>query len=167
MKADTPREPFFVHCKCGYEWAPAFLPMEARLFVRVLKSARCPSCGADSKSLIQGEKPKPTSDGDARAWVGNGDTGTSSLTIWSVLTGYPSPHGRYDVPHDPDDFGRCYRLLQVMPLWRSRLVEVVEKCHDWTPFVDAWDELTALYEEELPNRIAPKLYARMQELRRA
>ena len=37
----------------------------------------------------------------------------------------------------------------------------------WRKLVDAWGELTALYEEEIqsPGKMAPKTYARMQELR--
>jgi hypothetical protein len=83
-----------------------------------------------------------------------------------------SPHGHMDIPYDPDDFGRCYRLLKVMPSWRERLAEVAAVCPQWAPFVEAWGELTALYEDELENgpvtkgvRMAPRLYARMRELR--
>jgi hypothetical protein len=50
-----------------------------------------------------------------REWLQGRDTGTSSVTICSVITGLPSHHGHYDVPHDPDDFGRCYRLLKLLP----------------------------------------------------
>ena len=36
---------------------------------------------------------------------------------------------------------------------------------EWAPLVAVWDELTALYEEELPSGRCPKLYDRMQQLR--
>jgi hypothetical protein len=73
----------------------------------------------------------------------------------------------HDVPCDPDDFGRCYRLLRLFPTWRARLGEVSAKYPRWKPMVDAWDELTALYEEEIPKHYGPahKLYARMLQLR--
>lgn len=161
------REPQMVNCAtCSHEWIVAWLPMEAGLFARVLKSARCPSCGAASKALRMGPNPKPTGDGDWRAWMRNGDTGVSSETIWHVMTGETvRSHG---IPWDPSDFGRCYRLLKVMPSWRGRMPEVADRFPEWRPLVDAWDELTALYEEEAPNHTgpAPKLYARMQELTR-
>lgn len=53
-----------------------------------------------------------------------------------------------------------------MPSWRARLGEVAAAEPDWKPLVEAWDELTALYEDELTNKsgLAPKLYARMKEL---
>jgi hypothetical protein len=85
-------------------------------------------------------------------WLGSWDTGISSRTIYHVLRGTPwSGPFRPDVPHDPADFGRCYRLLKVAPPeWRANLAR--------------WDDLTRLYEEEEPTGKAPKLYALMREL---
>jgi hypothetical protein len=73
----------------------------------------------------------------------------------------------HDIPYDPSDFGRCYRLLQVMPSWRLRMQEVADAHVNWQPFVDAWEELTTLYELELksPDGMAPRTYARMRQLR--
>ena len=100
-------------------------------------------------------------------WLLSGDTGISSKTILAVMTRSKmgEPFGP-DVPHDPSDFGRCYRLLALFPGWRARLPEVAEKFPAWGPMVLAWGELTALYEEEIKNASgkAPKLYKRMQEL---
>lgn len=102
----------------------------------------------------------------AVAWLAGSDTGISSKTIWSVMTGFPVDV-RPTIPLDPSDFGRCYRLLQEFPGWRERMPEVAAKHEHWKPMVDAWDELTALYEEEVdnPSGMAPKLYYRMKELR--
>lgn len=107
-------------------------------------------------------EPSPA---NARDRFKSRDTGTSSLTIYSVFMHVDSPHGRYDLPRDPQDFGRCYRLLQIMPSWKQRLHEVSAKYPEWKPLIERWDDLTALYEEELPRKTAPKLYALMQELR--
>lgn len=96
-------------------------------------------------------------------WLLSGDTGTSSKTICAVMTGSKmgvSP----DLPYDPSDFGRCYRLLALFPEWRNRLPEVAEQFPIWRPMVEAWSELTALYEEESNGSYAPKLYKRMREL---
>lgn len=108
-------------------------------------------------------------------WIVGDDTGVSSKTIWAVMMGAVSgqePWYAFDVPHDPDDFGRCYRLLKAIPEWRPRLHEVAERFPKWAPLIAAWDELTALYEEEVangkPRRLcsrAPKLYERMRQLR--
>jgi len=104
-------------------------------------------------------------------WAHGRDTGTSSLTIYSAITGKSSLHGRYDIPHDPDDFGRCYRLLQLFPAWRAQLYKAIELCPEWRPFVDAWDELTALFESagwhdqsKKPKGDGGKMYKRMKEL---
>jgi hypothetical protein len=155
------REPIVVHCaKCQHEWALGFHPIPIDRFVTVAKRSSCPACGG--RRILMGTLPKPTPVGDAMAWLGNGDTGISSLVIWHVLMGMPPD--RVDVPHDPDDFGRCHRLLQVMPEWRARLGDVAVRYAEWRPFVDAWPELTALYEQELPTGRCDRLYARMRAL---
>jgi len=60
-------------------------------------------------------------------WIVAGDTGISSRVIWAVMMGVSlDVMPRVDVPHDPPDFGRCYRLLEVMPEWRDRLGEVAD-----------------------------------------
>lgn len=100
-------------------------------------------------------------------WLLSGDTGISSKTILSVMTGSAmSGPFRPDIPYDPSDFGRCYRLLQKFPEWRERLPEVAATYPIWGPMVAAWDELTKLYEQELENEDgkAPMLYARMKTL---
>lgn len=99
------------------------------------------------------------------------DSGVSSLTILEVLSEEMRPlaialarRNLGAVPRDPGDFGRCHRLLALIPDGRSRLGEVAERHPDWRPLVENWEELTRLYEEELPSGQAPKLYARMKEL---
>lgn len=169
------REPLLVHCgTCGHEWAPAFLPAPLDV-IGQLTHLRCPRARCRGEQFM-GPRAQPVvpradrRDGDPIAWLKSGDTGTSSETIFSVLTGYPVRHT--GTPADPSDFGRCYRLLQVMPSWRARMGEVAAAHPAWRPFVDAWEELTALYEHELAHgpvvkgvRQAPKTYGRMLQLR--
>lgn len=98
------------------------------------------------------------------------DAGTSSMTIAAVLVPALKQacevrlDGRTSVPWDPDDFGRCHRLLKLIPNGALRMLDVAAAHPDWKPMVLAWEELTALYEEEAPSGLAPKLYARMKEL---
>jgi hypothetical protein len=105
----------------------------------------------------------------ANQWIVGRDTGTSSETIWAVMRGvqarWASP------PSDPSDFGRCYRLLKLIPEWRRRLSEVCDAHPEWSALIEHWDELTVLYEDELENgpvvkwtRMAPKTYERMKQL---
>ena len=62
------------------------------------------------------------------------------------MTGSKAPDW-HDTPSDPDDFGRCYRLLAKFPEWRQRMPEVAAQYPKWGPMVAAWDELTELYEQ--------------------
>lgn len=144
------------HCtRCG-RGLRLPLPMELYLV------AACTKAFADEHKECQPgtfvEPPVTTVD----EWLRSRDTGTSSLTILEVLAGYATD--RHGVPHDPDDFGRCYRLLHLFPQFQSRLPEVAIRFPEWKPLVERWAELEALYEEELPNRTAPKLYALIKKL---
>ncbi len=102
----------------------------------------------------------------ALQWLLGGDTGMSSKTICAVMAGAKTPPYCGDVPGDPDDFGRCYRLLKLIPTWRERLQEVADRHKEWGPLVREWTELERMYEaEETRRQATPKtLYRRMQEL---
>lgn len=102
----------------------------------------------------------------------------SSETIWHFFQGKvyfeveqragratgPKPDG---IPHDPSDFGRCYRLLKAFPRWRENLPLMAEVKPEWRKLIAAWSDLEKLYEEEIPDGTgaAPKLYAAMKALR--
>lgn len=157
-------EPFIVHCeKCGADRQLGWYPMQTDVFAALAKLP-CASCG--SRKMYMGKKPKETADGDAIGWLLNGDTGISSETMWTAITGHPinKPRWAPGIPHDPDDFGRCYRLMRTMPTWGKFLPKVAAAYPMWVPFIEAWDELVGLYEEELPSGTCPKLYARLQAL---
>ena len=125
-------------------------------------------CAGCLRDMIVETRIKSSGFEDTREtrWLFGGDTGNSSVVIWSVMTGVSQIMMRrdFDVPHDPDDFGRCHRLLNEFPEWRARMPEVGQRESEWTKIVAAWEELTALYEEEAPTGKAPKLYARLKEL---
>jgi hypothetical protein len=159
------REPILVHCSvCGHEWSLGFAPMDIETFSKVGRQP-CLACG--KRPVMMGPRPKPTPAGDWRAWITNGDTGISSETIWTALSGTQMTGGcwRPGTPIDASDFGRCYRLLQVMPEWRARIGEVADRYPAWRPMAEAWEELTALYEAEVHTGMCERLYARMRELR--
>ncbi len=101
-------------------------------------------------------------------WIGGDDKGSSSLFIASVLAPpeveVPRRAERLrgkDRPLDSSDFGRCQRLLQVMPEWRGQLGRVGEAGGPaWHLLVMHWDELSALYAEGK----GAELHTRIQEL---
>lgn len=103
-------------------------------------------------------------------WIVGRDTGTSSKVIWSVMNmvtpDYQSP------PSDPDDFGRCYRLLKAAPAhWRKHLGLVSQTYPEWSALVREWDTLTEMYERVIGPTgegwnvdESKAMYARMNEL---
>lgn len=96
-------------------------------------------------------------------WRRGTGTGLSSIALLNALEGRGSALHH---PHDPADFGRCHRMLAATGL-RDRLPEVRDILpRPWPALIDAWGQLEALYEEELPSGRAPKLCARMLELTR-
>lgn len=101
------------------------------------------------------------------AWWHGTDTGKSSQTIMSVMSSHvPTDFfGLGSVPLDPDDFGRCHRLLERYPEFRPRLLEVASKFPEWTRLVERWDEITTLYIAELPDGKAPNTYKMICECR--
>jgi hypothetical protein len=97
------------------------------------------------------------------SWLRSRDTGVSALTIWSVMTGQPSPADCYSVPWDVSDFGRCQRLLRLFPEWVPRMPEVAAKYPDWLPLVEGWPDLMALFEEDEPRGRSERLFARLKK----
>ena len=86
---------------------------------------------------------------DHEDWLLSGDTGVSSKTIFRTLSGRRTPGDQSaGIPHDADDFGRCYRLLKRHPEWKPRLSEVVAAFPVWGPIVREWDALCAAFEAE-------------------
>lgn len=80
-------------------------------------------------------------------WLANGERGMSSKTMYDYFTG----EKRFDInhPYDPDDFKRCYKLLQVVPEWKSRILELGKLSKEWDNLAKNWDKLTAMYEENI------------------
>ena len=82
-------------------------------------------------------------------WIIFGETGISSKTMWAAIMGVGSDkylRGKFDVPHDKADFGRCYKLVKYCNLNKSDL-EKVKTAFPWfAPFIDYWDTLVDLYE---------------------
>jgi len=98
-------------------------------------------------------------------WLRGRDTGISSCTIYAVMMNQRSPMREYNVPHDPDDFGRCYRLLKLFPSWVVRLPEVAQRFPQWVPFVENWGKLTEMFERKLAKQDdTPAMYNFMRTL---
>lgn len=95
-------------------------------------------------------------------WLRCHDTGLSSEQLAKAYLSKRPLAEPY--PWDPDDFGRCYRLMKRYPeilewFWIAHF-----NCRVWLAYKQNWSEMTRLYEEELPSGKAPKLWALMQRL---
>lgn len=101
------------------------------------------------------------------AWMGGGDTGMSSECMALHLSGICSNDDSH--PHDPDDLGRCMRLLFRVPALRSRLAKMATVSPAWAALVARWDELERCMADEVgigwhKGRSAPKTYALMRSI---
>lgn len=78
-------------------------------------------------------------------WIGNGHVGMSSKTMWNYFIGnkdFPINH-----PYDPDDFSRCWKLLEAVPEWKERIPELGPLSKEWKALSENWVKLTEMYEQ--------------------
>lgn len=178
--APPERSPVYVHCgACEHQWVAFYTPLKMDANgMRLMQAASkaCPMCAAPnvlmgpSMSAIRKEQAvmtEQTIDDRAVAWMTSFDRGVSSETIWSVMTGKTVPSRDY--PHDVDDFGRCARLLALIPEWRPRLHLMAGMGPVWEALAARWDEITASMEAETgidfsKGRKCPKTYALMRAI---
>lgn len=85
----------------------------------------------------------------AQWWISNGETGMSSKTMWSCLMGLKD----FEINHpcDPDDFSRCWKLLEAVPEWKTQLHKLKPLSRQWEKLIDNWDKLTDFYEVKKAN----------------
>lgn len=99
-------------------------------------------------------------------WLLSGDTGVSSKTILSAMTGEKMIGGfGPDIPGDFGDFGRCYRLLKNFPEWRRDIKRVADTYPKWGPLVREWDKLESAYESDLRDETNSACYDLLLALR--
>lgn len=74
-------------------------------------------------------------------WLRSGTTGASAEAIVAHLADHGEQTGNY--PLDASDFGRCERLLKMVPGLRSKLSDMAEVNVYWAALVQRWDEIRA------------------------
>jgi hypothetical protein len=82
-------------------------------------------------------------------WIVLGDVGVSSRTMWAAITATVTSGtmGRgFDIPNDPADFSRCYKLWQKCALTPGQLGLVKVVFPWWSPYIDNWDKLVSMLE---------------------
>lgn len=94
-------------------------------------------------------------------WWRSLDTGTSSIAIFAVfceerLRFAATEAGHRSTPRDSADFGRCRRLLDRFPEWRSRLGEVAAAYPEtkWPALVARWQELENATDDQVTEVLA-------------
>jgi hypothetical protein len=80
-------------------------------------------------------------------WIANGHIGNSSKTMWLCFMNQKD--NQINHPYDPDDFSRCYKLLEAVPEWKekSNLSKLRKLSPAWNNLVDNWDKLTEMFEQ--------------------
>lgn len=92
-------------------------------------------------------------------WIATCNTGVSSKTMWCALMGVKRKINLI-TPRDNGDFRRCYDMVEYGHVTLDDL-KIVKKQYPWfATFVDNWEELSILFEEELDKR----LYIRIRQL---
>ena len=101
-------------------------------------------------------------------WIVNGRVGISSKTIWGILQGIEVRDN--DIPYDPSDFSRCWKLVTRCNISVDELKKVYVKLPYWKPYIDNWNKLTEMYEknraEKWVNSKEIGMYDFMDDLRK-
>lgn len=103
-------------------------------------------------------------------WLANGRRGTSSNTIFTVLTGVDALKGwGADNPHDPDDLDRCLALLEAVPELRPKLPLMAQVSPAWAALIAHWDQIERSHLDEVglgwtKAKSAPRTYKLMRRV---
>jgi len=102
----------------------------------------------------------------ANLWLGIGERGISSETIFSHLTGVHVLNGmwRFDGPHDFSDWRRCEMLLQAVPEFRDRFAEMKTVSPLWARLVDEWPSLAEMWRAAGGGDYCPAITARLFQI---
>ena len=80
------------------------------------------------------------------AFLLSSDTGMSSKAIAARYAGVTPCNGYFSHPYDSSDFGRCHRLLQLVPAIDINVMRGASPV--WDRLVEYWPALTAAYEQQ-------------------
>jgi hypothetical protein len=129
--------------------------------IKALEQAGCP-VGYDT--AIPGAESTVAE--RAQGWILNGQVGMSAKAIYCQMTGN-TDKDRWNYPHDPDDLNRCLLLLDLIPEWKPRMIEMAQRGPAWKGLAENWESISATFIDEVgldwcKARSAPKTYDLMQ-----
>ena len=102
-------------------------------------------------------------------WIGTHHVGVSSKTMWVALMEIPNitpNRSDYDVPHDADDFSRCYDLYRFAKLDLNDLRKIEKVFPYWKPIIDVWSNLAIAYIGMCYERVYDILQSKHDEVMR-
>lgn len=107
---------------------------------------------AGAKLYIEEEMRGLSLPAGAAEWLASGERGSSSNTMFSVLTGVVACRdGYYSYPLDPSDLRRCRLLLDAVPALKLVLQDMRHTSSEWAGLIDAWQEICTTMNEEAPD----------------
>lgn len=85
-------------------------------------------------------------------WLAAGERGTSSNTMFAVLTGIEAARdGHRGHPRDSADLRRCRLLLEAVPALAERLALMRNESPEWAALAAAWEEICRVMDDETPD----------------
>ena len=104
-------------------------------------------------------------------WIGTHRVGISSRTMWCGLMLDTVPDEfegiDFDVPHDADDFSRCFDLVTFAEVSPTDDFPRICKLFPWyKPILDCWDELAELFIDEDYRGVYDLLSSKREEVLR-
>jgi hypothetical protein len=107
----------------------------------------------------------------ALRWLASGDTGMSSeaLLYAALSINNKDPFRNCNYPHDPDDLGRCLRLLKRLPWVKRGMSRLARRNKVWKALAKNWSEIHKLMASEVgidwsKGRSAPQTFTEMSKI---
>lgn len=103
----------------------------------------------DCELTYQEEKPNLTDSyiDKAHWWLHHGERGNSSNAMYGCFMNVDGMGINH--PYDPDDFKRCYKLLEAVPEFKKQMYKLELLSPTWQKLVQNWDKLTEMYEQNV------------------
>ncbi len=157
---------FCYHCGSSFKMPlPAPVSMATAMMTQFEKDHRkCKKTWTEPVASTNGKSEQQ----NALWWSLKGEHGSSSRCIFNELSkgiGLPQIGNQTNsVPYDPDDFRRCYLLLEAVPQWKSKLDDLRKISPIWSKLVDHWPRMTELLEQAMKSESgeAAELYDLIQ-----
>lgn len=125
----------------------------------------------DAATVLPGMAQDTPLQAQARAWLRDGQVGSSSYALCVALTGVTDPHKdaptAHDVPWDAGDLQRCQRFFEAVPLARPLVGQMASQGPYWAAVAPLWDTLEAAMAQGDRDTVRETLRAATQPVQEA